>query len=250
MKISWLVGLVVIALANPVVADEVLDVTGTWTAAFRQAIQPRDPKGDFTMTITGQTPKGRICGAWSGKNSDGYQWERRLPRSARLEGNALTWKTAGGSWMAATLEDGSMHGRFGHTNYEPWVFTASRTNVKPTAKTAVSRHWLVGLWEGTLQGNPRTQGPRFLHITSVGADGVVHGTWGVSDEAGEANIRLTDSRVHIVNYAKSTIDLNRDGDDRFVGTLTSPDGTVFPVTFVKQASEKEEQYISRSTCRD
>lgn len=108
-----------------------------------------------------------------------------------------------------------------------------------------AQHWLIGLWEGTLQGRPAIPGSRLIHVVAVGADGAAQGTMGVADNWPDpADIRVDGSKVRVVNAAKRVIDLTRIGDDRLVGTLTVPNGTAFAVTFVRQTRQREQAYAT------
>jgi hypothetical protein len=80
-------------------------------------------------------------------------------------------------------------------------------------------------------------------VVAVGADGVAQGTMGVANNLPDpADIRVDGSKVHVVNSARSVIDLTRIDDDRLIGTLTSVTGVVFSVTFVRQTRRREQAY--------
>jgi hypothetical protein len=122
------------------------DIIGVWTATFRLVgVHSTDPKGEFTLVITRQDENGRISGTWSSRNSWGQQWEdRSIPDNARLDGNDFTWSVKTGSWMRATIEGDWMRGHIGWGKWEPWQFTAKKTqsvlNSVRASKTDMSNY--------------------------------------------------------------------------------------------------------------
>jgi hypothetical protein len=252
MKPPWVVCVIVIlAIAGSVTGEESRpNIVGTWTATFSMVgVSTMDPKGEFTLLLCRQDANGRVSGWWSMRESRKWmQWDRRnIPPTAVLTGNELTWLDSGGGWMRATVEGDWMRGYFGWHKFEPWRFTASKSpEPKPTVSTGASPHWLVGLWEGMVPDVPE---PRLIRVVAVEADGKAQGTMGVANNRpGNAEIRVGPSRVHIVNTIKSVLELTREGQDRLVGTLTSSGGRVYPVTFVKQTPQREQDYLGQIQC--
>ena len=86
-------------------------------------------------------------------------------------------------------------------------------------------HWLMGRWEGELEGVPAPQG-RFVEVWAVAPDGTAQGVMGISGEQhpGRTEITVDGVHVHLVNGIGSVVELTREGDDRLAGTLVGRGG--------------------------
>jgi hypothetical protein len=105
------------------------------------------------------------------------------------------------------------------------LFAATVASAAEPTPDTEQVHWLIGLWEGDLEGVPAPQG-RFVEVWAVAPDGPAQGVMGIAGEQnpGATTISVQGSDVHLVNGAKSVIDLRRTGDDRLEGLLVGMAG--------------------------
>ena len=98
-------------------------------------------------------------------------------------------------------------------------------------------HWLVGRWDGNIDGFSGDQDPaRTLEVDTIAGDGTTTARWSITGRsAGRANLKVTDSNITLlVLSSKSVVDLVREGDDALVGKIKLANGMVFPIKFTKR----------------
>ncbi len=96
-------------------------------------------------------------------------------------------------------------------------------------------HWLVGQWEGKIEGYLPKQNPaRTLRVITVSSDGTAQARWAVTGQGmGGADIAVDGLKVTVVTSAKSQVELSREGDNLLVGTFILQTGRRFPIKLTK-----------------
>lgn len=93
-------------------------------------------------------------------------------------------------------------------------------------------NWLIGRWEGKIEGFPRRSGPaRTLRVRSVAPDGAVDALWSVTgQDEFPCDVRVNGSEVTIiVAVSESSVRLTREEDDVLAGKFTLKSGEAFPI---------------------
>src|SRR5215475_2175701 len=96
-------------------------------------------------------------------------------------------------------------------------------------------HWLVGQWEGEIEGFTSREGPaRTLRVIAVSTDGIAQAGWAVTGRSmGEANVHIDGVQVKVVTAAESLVELKREREDLLVGTFTLQNRRRFPIKLIK-----------------
>jgi len=96
-------------------------------------------------------------------------------------------------------------------------------------------HWLVGQWEGEIEGITSGEGPaRTLRVTTVSTDGTAHAGWAVTGRRmGGADVHVDGLQVKVVTAADSLVELKREREDLLVGTFTLRNRRRFPIRLIK-----------------
>ena len=96
--------------------------------------------------------------------------------------------------------------------------------------------WLIGRWEGNIEGYSRRSGPaRTLRISGVTSDGEVNALWSVTgQEEFPCNVTVNGSEVIvIVGVSESSVRLTREKDDVLAGKFTLRSGETFPIKLTR-----------------
>ncbi|MGE5302774.1 MAG: hypothetical protein ACM3TN_05565 [Alphaproteobacteria bacterium] len=96
--------------------------------------------------------------------------------------------------------------------------------------------WLIGRWEGNIEGYARRSGPaRTLRVSSVAPDGAVEALWSVTgQDEFPRDVMVKGSEVTIiVGVSESSVRLTRDQDDVLAGKFTLKSGEVFPIKLTR-----------------
>jgi CHAT domain-containing protein len=109
-------------------------------------------------------------------------------------------------------------------------------------------HWLVGQWEGHIEGYPLNLNPaRTLQVFEVLSDGTVRGRWSITGEStGEAEVKVEGVQVRIMTSADSQVVLNRVRDNLLAGDFTLKNGRRFTIQLTRSTVNRatEEEWIA------
>jgi hypothetical protein len=112
----------------------------------------------------------------------------------------------------------------------------------PTFAQQSQNQWLIGHWDGTIEGFPASENPsRVLRVHNVSADGKAVALWVVpGSNAAQTETSTDGSSVKIAfPGSKAAIELIREGDGSLGGKFTNPSGKTYPIKF-KQAKLSSE----------
>ncbi len=98
---------------------------------------------------------------------------------------------------------------------------------------AANKHWLVGIWVGSL---PDPNNPlRALEVDAVSDGGAVKGRWGLGvGRTGEVKVTLAEESVEVTTQAASRVLLKRADDMTLVGEFILKDGRSTAITLKRQ----------------
>src|SRR5215831_2192117 len=96
--------------------------------------------------------------------------------------------------------------------------------------------WLIGHWDGTIQGFPASEkSARVLRVHRVSPDGKAVALWAIpGSNAAQTETTIDGSSVKIKFPGNNTVvELTREGDNSLGGKYTNPNGKTFPIKFKK-----------------
>jgi hypothetical protein len=100
------------------------------------------------------------------------------------------------------------------------------------APAQAQTHWLVGRWDGVIEGMAAKQKPaRTLRVHALEADNTAKARWAITGEnTGSVDARVDGSQISfVVASSKSVVELTREGDDSLAGSIKFANGKSFPV---------------------
>ena len=104
----------------------------------------------------------------------------------------------------------------------------------PTFAQQSQNQWLIGHWEGMIEGFPSSINPsRVLRIHTVSADGKAVALWVIpGSNASQTETSTDGTSVKIaVQGVNASVELTREGDDVLSGKYINSNGKPFPVKF-------------------
>ena len=112
----------------------------------------------------------------------------------------------------------------------------------PTFAQQSQHQWLIGHWDGTIEGFPASENPaRVLRVHKVSADGKAVALWAVPGLKAAHSETSTDGSSVKVAFpgSKMGLELAREGDGSLGGKYTGPIGKTFPIKFKKAKLSSE-----------
>jgi hypothetical protein len=112
----------------------------------------------------------------------------------------------------------------------------------PTFAQQSQNQWLIGHWEGMIEGFPSSINPsRVLRIHTVSADGKAVALWVIpGSNASQTETSTDGTSVKIaVQGVNASVELTREGDDVLSGKYINSNGKPFPVKFTKTKLSSE-----------
>ena len=106
----------------------------------------------------------------------------------------------------------------------------------PTFAQQSPNQWLIGHWDGTIEGFPASDNPsRILRVHKVSADGKTVALLAVPGSKAAQTETSTDGTNVKVAFpgSKMGLELAREGEDSLGGKYTGPIGKTFPIKFKK-----------------
>lgn len=97
-------------------------------------------------------------------------------------------------------------------------------------------NWLIGRWEGKIDGYSRPSGSaRTLRVSGVAPDGAVDASWSVTgQDEFPCDVKVNGSEVTVtVGVSESSVRLTREKDDVLAGKFTLKSGEAFPIKLTR-----------------
>lgn len=123
-----------------------------------------------------------------------------------------------------------------------------------TSPAQAQTHWLVGRWDGSIEGMAAKQKPaRTLRVHAVQTDNTAKARWAITGEnTGGVDAKVDGSQISfVVASSKSVVELSREGEDSLAGKITFANGKSFPLklTRVKLSNTFDGDWQGTSTVR-
>lgn len=122
------------------------------------------------------------------------------------------------------------------------VFASALFVTIPGFAQQSSNEWLIGHWDGTIQGFPPSEkSARVLRVHRVSADGKAVALWAIPGSNAAQTETTTDGSSFKITFPgnNTVVELTREGDNSLGGKYTNASGKTFPIKFTKTKLSSE-----------
>ncbi len=215
---------IVVAALDPAITPELAVFNGKWegvTGDGRQRV----------MVVDQITPAGdaAVIHAWDDvTRPEGF---RPWGYAGRIHNGVLVFSGGGDTYQFTKASDGTLSGIMVRNGAEHSAGVITMTTVSIDLSQPRPKHWLVGLWKGSIAGYTPPEGPaRTLNVAGVADGGIATAAWGLQTARnfGSTNVTVNGDNVTVTTSANSRVELRRDGN-QLVGTFTLVNGRAYEV---------------------